>query len=271
MSVFKKKALGQHFLTRTEIGKQIVEFAGITPEDSVIEIGPGVGALTTHIAGSNPKNILLIELDVRLTETLGRNFPGAKIINADAAAISYDSVFNDYFREGEYLIVGNLPYNASTAILEAICAAKKKPKTLVLMFQKEVAQRITANPGSRIYGRLSLLASEFYKIKQVMQLPPGAFSPPPRVDSSVLMFSLLREPLIEVQDRALYEKILLCAFSNKRKMIKNSLRSLIPKELADDVLLKCGILSDQRPEKIDIRQYAKLADLAGSIIRGDHR
>ena len=187
MKIVPKKFLGQNFLINQNIIDQIVDQGNICNEDSILEVGPGTGALTRGIIEKNPKEIILIEKDVRLANYLKINFTDkVKVINEDMLNISYD----DY--SGKNMIIfGNLPYNISTQILAKWIKMRELNqfcKKFILMFQKEVADRIIAESNSKKYGRISILSNWRMKIKKIIDIEPSSFKPAPKVKSTLLVF-----------------------------------------------------------------------------------
>jgi len=263
MSFYKKKSLGQHFLVDHNLSAKIVEAAGISSNDTVIEIGPGRGALTQHFKLYTPGRVVLIDLDVRCCEELKHNYPKYEIVNADAANFNIGSLAKSSLAKDsadQLIIVSNLPYNASTAILENLINSRMNIKRMVLMFQKEVAERVMADTGGADYGRLSLLSQEFYDVKKLFVLRPNAFSPPPKVDSMVVILNRRAEPLFEITDRNLYDRLLKQVFSNRRKMLRRSLKGFVDQGMLDRIATDCGIDLEKRPQDLEPKEFAKVAN-----------
>jgi 16S rRNA (adenine1518-N6/adenine1519-N6)-dimethyltransferase len=212
-----KKSLGQHFLKDKGIIRKIVDSMEVSPEDRVVEIGPGGGALTEEILKRNPKELYLIEIDREWADYLKERFGDrVKIFNADATTFDFSSL-------GEGLkFFGNLPYNVSTKIIRNLLTHRKAFKEGVFMVQDEVANRLTATSG-RDYGYLPALLQNFFKLKKLFKVPPQAFTPPPKVMSAVFKmepkeFNLPEEELLA------FENFLKRAFSMRRKKLKKNLR-----------------------------------------------
>lgn len=265
--MYKKKSLGQHFLSDTFSAQKIVSFANINKDSIVLEIGPGDGSLTRWISSLAPKELMLLELDLRFIENLKTKFPEAEIINKDACKVNISELSKNLSNQVNQLIaIGNLPYNVSTKIVENLVASRKLIKHMVLMFQKEVGERISANPGNKDYGRLSLLVQEFFKVEKLLDLKPGAFSPPPKVDSVVLYFLPRSEALVSPKDRGTYTKLIDYSFSNRRKMMRRILKGLYPEELVPHdklfsyIVENTGIDLKKRPEELSIKDFEKLSD-----------
>jgi 16S rRNA (adenine1518-N6/adenine1519-N6)-dimethyltransferase len=211
-----KKSLGQHFLKDRGIIRKIVDSMEVSPEDRVVEIGPGGGALTEEILKRNPKELYLIEIDREWADYLKERFGDrVKIFNADATTFDFSSL-------GEGLkFFGNLPYNVSTKIIRNLLTHRKAFKEGVFMVQDEVANRLTATSG-KDYGYLPALLQNFFKLKKLFKVPPQAFTPPPKVMSAVFKmepkeFNLPEEELLA------FENFLKRAFSMRRKKLKKNL------------------------------------------------
>ena len=211
-----KKSLGQHFLKDKGIIRKIVDSMEVSPEDRVVEIGPGGGALTEEILKRNPKELYLIEIDREWADYLKERFGDrVKIFNADATTFDFSSL-------GEGLkFFGNLPYNVSTKIIRNLLTHRKAFKEGVFMVQDEVANRLTATSG-KDYGYLPALLQNFFKLKKLFKVPPQAFTPPPKVMSAVFKmepkeFNLPEEELLA------FENFLKRAFSMRRKKLKKNL------------------------------------------------
>ncbi len=211
-----KKSLGQHLLKDKGVIKRIVDAGGIGPEDRVVEIGPGGGALTEEILKRNPSELYLVEIDPEWAEHLKRKFGDrVKVFNADATTFDFSSL-------GENLkFFGNLPYNVSTRIIRNLLDHRKVMKRGVFMVQDEVADRLTATSGKE-YGYLPALLQNFFRIKKLFKVPPKAFVPPPKVMSAVFEM----EPTgfdMEEGELLAFENFLKKAFSMRRKKLKKNL------------------------------------------------
>ncbi len=229
----KKKSLGQHFLTNPEIAEKIVSF--LKSEEACVEIGPGEGILTTFLVAKFTR-LYLIEKDSDLICSLKAKFPSAKIVHGDILKEG-EGLFK---RLSRFSVASNLPYNISSPVTVLLLRYQEKIPQMVLMYQKEVADKI-----AKQVSLLSCLAYPYYSVKEVMRLKPGAFSPPPKVDSSVLYFE--RKGEIPDIDFDKYLNFLKIAFDNKRKILKKRLRCYIPQEKIDKIYDKLGI-----PEKVRI-------------------
>ena len=253
MFIKPKKSLGQNFLIDRNVLEQIVDTVDITNKE-VLEIGPGSGNLTTFILKKNPKKFYVIEKDDELVLLLQNKFTNEiSIINDDVLKISEDKISNE-----KLTVFGNLPYNISTEILSRwITNLDKKIwfESLVLMFQKEVAERIIAESNTSKYGRLSILANWKLNIKKIMDIKPQSFSPRPKIDSTLLLFTP-RKKIFELEDAKNLEMITRVFFSQRRKMLKKPFNQVFnnAKEVAD----KFNINLNLRPQNLEPEVYFKL-------------
>jgi len=256
-----RKSLGQHFLLDSTITDQIVLYAGNLKDCNVIEIGPGPGGLTRSLLNAGAKKLFVIEKDDRciaIVEQLKELAEGRlEIIHGDALDIDLLTAV-----PAPRKVVANLPYNVGTAMLikwlNAIYSGKEAFESLTLMFQKEVALRITADHGNKDYGRLSVLCQWLCDCRYDFDLPPYAFTPPPKVSSAVVTLTPRPKPLADVSKEAL-ETILAKAFGQRRKMLRSALKGLaVP---ADELLKKAGIDGTLRAEQLDVATLGRLAKI----------
>ena len=256
MKIIAKKSLGQNFLTDKKIINLIVENGNINNKVSVIEVGPGKGALTEKILEKKPKELIVIEKDDRLVKILDGKFRNQiKIFNEDMMKFSYEK----YYRENS-IIFGNLPYNISTQILAKWIKLKdldKFCKLLILMFQKEVADRILAESNTKNYGRLSILSNWRMKIHKVLDIEPDSFYPPPKVKSTLLTF-IPKKKFFQLKDPKNLEHITNIFFSQKRKMIKKPLKILFKN--FEEVAQELSIDLKLRPQNLDHYTYYKICE-----------
>ncbi|WP_456397526.1 16S rRNA (adenine(1518)-N(6)/adenine(1519)-N(6))-dimethyltransferase RsmA [Desulfurobacterium sp.] len=223
-----KKSLGQHFLKDKNIIRKIVDAAGIEFSDTVVEIGPGGGALTEEILKRNPKTLICIEIDSEMVEFLKEKFKVFK----NFTIFSEDAKKFDFSQAGNNLkVLGNLPYNVSTAIIRNLLNYIDTIHSAVLMTQKEVADRLTSISG-KDYGYLPALLQNFFKIEKLFDVQPGAFVPPPKVRSTVFKMTPLNFRMEEKELKE-FETFLKKAFSNRRKKLKNNLGKPPSIELED--------------------------------------
>jgi 16S rRNA (adenine1518-N6/adenine1519-N6)-dimethyltransferase len=249
------KRLGQHFLLDTNLLRRIVAAAGDLRGRTVLEIGPGPGGLTRALLASPAARIIAIERDPRcllaLQDLAGAAGGRLQLIEADALAIDLADLSS-----GRLTVVANLPYNIGTPLLVRWLDRLERLERLTLMFQREVAARIVAPPGSRVYGRLSVLVQWLCEVRSVMHLPARAFVPPPKVASSLIQLTPRPQPLAPA-DKACLERVLAAAFQQRRKMLRVSLRSL--GERPDALLEAAGVPPTARAEQIDVAGFCRLA------------
>lgn len=259
-----KKSLGQNFLLDLNLTARIARAAGDLAGSDVIEVGPGPGGLTRGLLAEGARKVLAIEKDARCLPALdeiAQAYPDRlQVINGDALDIDPLDHLTPPIK-----IVANLPYNVGTELLVRWLTPAQWPPffdTLTLMFQREVAERIVAKPGSKAYGRLAILAQWRCEAKIVLTLPPSAFTPPPKIDSAVVHLKALPAPRYEADAKTL-ERVVAMAFNQRRKMLRSSLRGIDPQ--IETRLERLGIKPTARAEEIDLEAFCRLArDLAGS-------
>ena len=248
-----KKSLGQNFLIDKNIINKIVNFVELKNRN-VLEIGPGTGNLTEEILRKNPKKILVVEKDNNLANLLKEKFKDKiKVINRDILKTNENSLYNETLT-----VLGNLPYNISTEILcKWILNLKEKAwfDYLILMFQKEVADRIISDFNTKSYGRLSILANWRLDIKKVFNISPLSFKPKPKIDSTVLFFKP-KKNFFSLKDSKNLEKITRIFFMHRRKMIKKPYYQLFNGNIS--IASKIGIDLNSRPQNLDFETYFKL-------------
>ena len=253
MFIRPKKSLGQNFLIDQNVLEQIVDTVEIANKE-VLEIGPGSGNLTKFILKKNPKKVYTIEKDDELALLLEDKFANQiTIINDDILKISEDKISSE-----KLTVFGNLPYNISTEILSKwITNLDKKIwfESLVLMFQKEVAERIIAESNTSKYGRLSILSNWKLNIKKVIDIKPQSFSPRPKIDSTLLLFTP-KEKIFEIKDAKNLEMITRVFFSQRRKMLKKPFKQVFNN--AKEVAEKFSIDLNLRPQNLEPEMYFKL-------------
>ena len=262
MNLFPKKSLGQNFLIDKEIINLIVETGNVKKNDLVLEVGPGKGNLTEKILEKSPKELIVIEKDLRFTEHLNSRFgERIRIIHEDMMKYSFDS-----FNEKNIIVFGNLPYNISTQILVKWIKMKNLNnfcKKFILMFQKEVAERIIANVNTKNYGRISILSNWKFNIEKIVDIYPSSFKPKPKVDSTLLVFTPKNE-FYNLKNSKNLEYITNIFFSQKRKMIKKPLKFLFKN--FEDISKKLSLDLKSRPQNLDNLTYYKICDIYETLI-----
>ena len=258
-----KKGLGQNFLTSKSVLEDIADAAEIDG-GGVLEIGPGFGVLTQELS-THAKKVVSIEIDERLNEVLEYTLAecdNVKIINADVMKTDLKKLISDEFGDEKISVAANLPYYITTPIITTLLEQKLPVKNIVIMIQKEVAERLNAKPGTKDYGAITLLCRYYTESEIVTTVPAGLFVPPPKVDSAVLKLKVLDEPSVKVKDEAVFFKTVKAAFSQRRKTLLNCLSSAfpIPKPQLTALMESVGIAPSRRGETLSIEEFAALAD-----------
>jgi 16S rRNA (adenine1518-N6/adenine1519-N6)-dimethyltransferase len=246
-----KKRFGQNFLHDAGVLQQIIEAIAPAQEDRMIEIGPGKGAMTARLL-AQLNELHVVELDRDLVTLLQKAFANRGLIihSADALQFQFDQLRTD---ERQLRIVGNLPYNISTPLLFHLAQYAPLVKDQHFMLQKEVVERMVAPPGGRDYGRLSVMLQWRYQMTQLFVVPPQAFDPPPKVESAIVRMIPIAQPL--ACEQHFLEQVVTTAFSQRRKVIRNSLGGLF----TESQLIEAGINPQARPETIGLEAYVSLA------------
>ena len=260
-----KKGLGQNFLIDDSVLDDVVDGAEVNEEDFVIEIGPGFGTLTRALL-RRAKRVCAIELDDKLLPILEdelKEFDNFELIHNDALKVDFNELIGD---EKSVKLVANLPYYLTTPIIVNLLTGGYNFKSLTIMIQKEVAQRIDSEPNCKAYGAFSILVQYYCNTKILRLVPPTAFLPEPKVESMVIRLDRLKEPKVKVNDEALFFSIVRKSFNMRRKILWNSVKDIgIPKE----ELLKCferaNIDPKRRGETLSLAEFALLSDEIGFI------
>ena len=257
-----KRSLGQNFLVDPNAQRRIAESLEAGPADEVIEVGPGHGALTQHLAGT-VKRLVLVELDDALAAALERQYEGRDdvvVVHQDVLETNVATLVEDPERAK---VVGNIPYNITTPILFHLLDARPRPERIVVMIQREVAERILAPPGGKTYGALSVAIRAVADVERVLHVKRGAFRPVPDVDSTVIRIVPRRPAPLTEQEEADLRELTRAAFGWRRKQLGTILRNAEPYTLApeqvDAVTASVGLSPDQRPETIDPPTFVALA------------
>ncbi len=262
MNFFAKKSLGQNFLNDRNIINLIAETGNITSKDTVIEVGPGTGKLTEKILERKPKDFIVIEKDQRLAEYLNKKFGDKiKVINDDMIKFSYKNFYNK-----KLIVFGNLPYNVSTQILTKWIKIENLSsfcKKFILMFQKEVADRIIAKSNTKNYGRLSIISNWKMEIEKIVDIDPSCFKPAPKVKSTLLVFTP-KKKIFNLNNPKNLEHITNIFFSQKRKMIKKPLKFLF-KDF-QEISEKLSIDLNLRPQNLNELTYYKICEIYETLI-----
>lgn len=248
-----RKRFGQHFLTDRHYVERIVAAIDPRPGDSMAEIGPGTGILTDELV-PRLEHLHVIEIDRDLAAGLRAQFPAGKVSVHEADALDFD--FESL--PAPLRVVGNLPYNVSTPILFRMAALAERLRDCVFMLQREVVERMVAAPATPAYGRLSVMLQYRFAMALQLRVPAGAFTPPPKVESAVVRMAPLPAGRVRARDEALFTGIVAAAFSQRRKMLRSAVRSLVTQE----AFAKAGIEPTRRGETLSVAEFVSLADAA---------
>ncbi|MBI5150488.1 MAG: ribosomal RNA small subunit methyltransferase A [Candidatus Omnitrophica bacterium] len=252
---FPKKSLGQNFLVNPHFQQKIIEACELRPEDVVLEIGPGKGVLTRPLADS-VKKVLAIEKDNFLAPQLEEEFAGTNVTIEHADVLKYP--FEPL--PGPMKVVGNLPYNIATPIIEKVLAFRHKFPVFYMTVQLEYGDRIVAKPGSKKYGSLSCFVQYYADVQKLFNIPPSAFSPAPKVDSCFLSLHMRPKPVHPAHDEEFLFMLIRACFSQRRKTIRNSLAAVYGKEDTGKLLEKLKIDPRMRAEDLSLEDYVRLAN-----------
>ena len=254
----RRQALGQHFLRDPGIARAIVDLVAPTAADLVVEVGPGEGALTTELA-RRAGRVIALEVDPVLAARLRPRVPNVEIMEAGARGWDYGTLAAP--AGGRVLVVGNLPYSVVKPILMALVAARTAIDTMALMLQREVAERVAAAPGGRVYGSLSVLTQLYCDVTLALRVPPGAFRPPPKVESAVIRLDVLASPRVAVTDERRFHVVVRAAFAQRRKTLANALATGLGRgaDVLRVALESAGIDPSRRAETLTILEFAELA------------
>jgi len=251
-----RKRFGQNFLKDGRVVDRILAAADLHADDRVVEIGPGLGALTDRMLGRSA-GVTVMEVDRDLGGRLQeRSDPRLRVHIGDALRMDWPAILPD----PPYKLVANLPYNISSQVLFKVLDHRERFSRLVLMFQKEVGDRLCASPGSRDYGVLSVLCQVWFDIRRVVTVPPGAFFPPPKVHSAVLVFDALPAPRVAIRDEGFFRRVVKGAFAQRRKTLRNALcgAGFAPPDV-DRALAASGIDPGRRGETLSLEEFSSLA------------
>lgn len=265
------KSLGQNFLTDKNIIDQIIEGAGIGENDLVIEIGPGIGVIT-YEASLEARKVIAIEIDKNLIPILAETLAdrdNIEIVNSDVLKTDVNALIAKARAEDPAIenvrIIGNLPYYITTPIIMKLLEDGVEADSMTVMMQKEVADRIKANPCTKAYGALSVAVQYYCEVSGVVNVPKEVFIPQPKVDSAVLNLTVRKEKSVEVADRDLFFAVVKAGFGQRRKTLNNSLMGVsgITKEAVQASLEAAGIEPSRRAETLDLEEFARLAAEVG--------
>lgn len=268
--MFQKK-FGQNFLIDTHVLEKIISAAGITKDDCVLEIGPGIGTMTQYLA-ENAGHVVAVEIDRNLIpilkETLA-DYNNVTVINEDILRVDIKALAEEYNDGKPIKVVANLPYYITTPIIMGLFESGVPIDNITVMVQKEVADRMKEGPGSKDYGALSLAVQYYAEPEIVANVPPNCFIPRPNVGSAVIRLTRHKEMPVEVKDPALMFKIIRASFNQRRKTLQNGLgnASELPytKEQIAAAIAEMGLTPTIRGEALSLAQFAQLSDILGEM------
>ncbi|WP_442602103.1 16S rRNA (adenine(1518)-N(6)/adenine(1519)-N(6))-dimethyltransferase RsmA [Paenibacillus sp. KN14-4R] len=261
-----KKSLGQNFLTDANILRKIVGAAELSPSKGALEIGPGIGALTQPLAQAAGK-VVALEIDQRLLPILEETlepYPNASVVHGDVLKQDLSGIFEEHFSGLDGVsVVANLPYYITTPIIMKLLEEKLPFEHIVVMIQKEVADRMAANPGGKDYGSLSIAVQYYCDVEIVCIVPRTVFVPAPNVDSAVIKLTLRGKPPVEIEDEAFFFDVVQSSFTQRRKTIYNNLGARFfskeTKKNLEAILLSSGVEPNRRAETLSISEFAELS------------
>lgn len=258
------KSLGQNFLINPSVCPRMAELSGADTGIGVIEIGPGIGVLTNELCKLAEK-VVAIELDKRLISVLDETlseYDNLKVINADVLDLDLNQLIRDEFDGMEVVVCANLPYYITSPVIMKLLEDKLPIKAITVMVQKEAAQRICAEVGSRQSGALTVSVNYYAEPRMLFSVSAGSFMPAPKVDSAVIRLNIRRKPPILVENEKKLFAVIKAAFAQRRKVISNSLASglLIDKTKIMEILEKAGVSQSERAEKLSLQNFADIAN-----------
>ncbi len=258
------KSLGQNFLVNPSVCPRMAEMGGADRGVGVIEIGPGIGVLTQELCARADK-VIAIEIDKRLIPVLDEtlaDFDNVKVINDDVMNIDLHQLIKDEFQGMKVVVCANLPYYITSPIIMGLLEANLPIEAITVMVQKEAAQRICAEVGTRQSGAVTVAVNFYSKPKMLFNVSAGSFMPAPKVDSAVIRLDILKEPAVEVQDPKKFFRVVKAAFSQRRKTIPNSLSSGlgIDKKTVNQLLSNCNINLQARAEQLKLEDFKNIAN-----------
>lgn len=264
-----RRRMGQHFLCDPAVARRIVDTAAVGPSDAVLEIGPGLGALTDVLV-ERAAVVRLVEMDAELAERLRTRYaerPHVRVVTADVLDCRLEGLWGDVGRPG--IVVSNLPYNVSTPVLFRLLEWSGTFPRAVLMIQREVAARLVAPPGTPERGVLSVLVQARASVRRCFDVAPASFHPPPRVRSTVIEVSWSSTPAVPVAEWDGFRRVVRAAFGKRRKMLRNALRDAAPEErlpaaVVDDALAASGLDPTARAETLSIDDFLRLSRALGA-------
>lgn len=253
----RRRPLGQHFLVDTGIAGEIIRAAGVSPNERVVEIGPGKGILTEILLRQGVP-LTAIEIDPKLCDGLQKRFgshPDFQLLQADALKFDYSALGQNF------KVISNLPYYAATPILKRLIRFRSRITGMTLMLQKEVVNRLAARPGQKEYGSLTVFIQYHCDVEKLFEIKKSSFNPPPKIDSAVVNLVPIGQPRVKVEDESVFFSIVHAAFLHKRKMLKNNLKHWEKQFLVDrDKIHLAEIDLTRRGETLSIQDFASISN-----------
>ena len=258
------KSLGQNFIVNPTVCPRMVEMSGIDEESGVVEIGPGIGVLTAELA-KKAKKVVCIELDTRLIPLLSitlAEYENVEIINADVLKTDLHALIKEKFGGMKVFVCANLPYYITSPVIMALLESRINVESITVMVQKEAAQRMCAEVGSRDSGAVTVAVNYYAQAQKLFEVPSGSFMPAPKVDSCVMKLTIRKEPPVSVSDETFFFRTVRAAFGQRRKTASNSISAGlgIPKQAVINAIADCGFSPDVRAEALTMEELARLSD-----------
>ncbi|MBV8139970.1 MAG: ribosomal RNA small subunit methyltransferase A [Deltaproteobacteria bacterium] len=271
IGVRPRKSRGQNFLVQVAVANRIVDAAHVGPEDRVLEIGPGLGILSERIAAHRLSKLTLVELEPSLATQLEQRFAGdrrVRIVNADFMKADFAALCE----RAPSKVIGNLPFNAAAAILSRLCTHRAGISRMVLMFQREVAERIRARAGDPSYGALTVFTALYFKVESHFRVSAGNFHPRPRIDAEVLVFEPQPRPIFDAEEESAVLETIRAAFSAPRKTLRNSIAHALRLDPGpiDETLRAAAIDPGVRAERLPSPDFVRLARHLRPLLAGSN-
>ena len=269
---FQKK-FGQNFLIDTHVLDKIIDVSGVTEDDFVLEIGPGIGTMTQYLC-ERAREVVAVEIDKNLIPILSdtlKNYSNVTVINEDILKLDICKLAEEKNQGKPIKVVANLPYYITTPIIMGLFESHVPIDSITIMVQKEVAERMQEGPGSKEYGALSLAVQYYAKPEIVANVPPNCFMPRPNVGSAVIRLTRHEKPPVEVEDEKLMFRIIRASFNQRRKTLANGLNNSpeihLPKEVIQESIVSLGVPENIRGEALSLEQFAELSNEIGQRMK----
>ncbi len=269
---FQKK-FGQNFLIDTHVLDKIIDASGVTEDDFVLEIGPGIGTMTQYLC-ERAREVVAVEIDKNLIPILSdtlKNYSNVTVINEDILKLDICKLAEEKNQGKPIKVVANLPYYITTPIIMGLFESHVPIDSITIMVQKEVAERMQEKPGSKEYGALSLAVQYYAKPEIVANVPPNCFMPRPNVGSAVIRLTRHEKPPVEVEDEKLMFRIIRASFNQRRKTLANGLNNSpeihLPKEVIQESIVSLGVPENIRGEALSLEQFAELSNEIGQCMK----